>query len=394
MSTTKQIKANQENAKLSTGPKTPEGKDKSSRNAIQHGMCSKRHELIDDDDHEAHRQREEDWNARFNPTRCPVAAYFVDLAVRHTIHLDHGNASYQARTADRMRNALKSHNSERASQVEILERLITDEPDIAVRKLKETPEGVAWLIKQTLEFITPFGDIDIEAWEKKHLVSWQKLRGNRYGLHDQGAPAPFEKETHHIVNYYNVRDSLAIDEDPEQIYWNQRYTAKEAHEFDIFRFDVLRVKAFACRDVILGEIYKDVRELRALKAELEIEEQATLDDLIHRVKFDSCNDDRLLDRYSHEHARALSRCFKDIQVLQKTAPADVPVKEAGRDMTQDTVNKDVMIDQASVPQAGSEAASSRNKANSDSPESPQTPISHVKSGSKSRDKRKPDRNRR
>jgi hypothetical protein len=36
-----QIKANQENAKKSTGPKTEEGKQRSSMNAMTHGIFSK-----------------------------------------------------------------------------------------------------------------------------------------------------------------------------------------------------------------------------------------------------------------------------------------------------------------------------------------------------------------
>lgn len=40
MSSTAQINANQQNAKLSTGPLSPEGKAVSSRNAVTHGLCA------------------------------------------------------------------------------------------------------------------------------------------------------------------------------------------------------------------------------------------------------------------------------------------------------------------------------------------------------------------
>jgi hypothetical protein len=46
MSTQAQINANRENSKKSTGPRTPEGKAISSRNAEQHGTSSRFHELI------------------------------------------------------------------------------------------------------------------------------------------------------------------------------------------------------------------------------------------------------------------------------------------------------------------------------------------------------------
>src|SRR6266446_7484017 len=40
MSTLKQTEANRQNAKHSTGPRTPEGKSKSSKNALKHGLTA------------------------------------------------------------------------------------------------------------------------------------------------------------------------------------------------------------------------------------------------------------------------------------------------------------------------------------------------------------------
>ena len=47
MATEKQIRANRENAKRSTGPKTAAGRMKSSRNAFRHGLSLKMY--LDDD---------------------------------------------------------------------------------------------------------------------------------------------------------------------------------------------------------------------------------------------------------------------------------------------------------------------------------------------------------
>ena len=48
MSTQKQNEANLRNSQLSTGPKTPEGKSKSSLNALKHGFCADDVTLHDD----------------------------------------------------------------------------------------------------------------------------------------------------------------------------------------------------------------------------------------------------------------------------------------------------------------------------------------------------------
>ncbi|MCC7305921.1 MAG: hypothetical protein IT558_06675 [Alphaproteobacteria bacterium] len=45
MATDKQIRANQQNAKKSTGPTTPDGKRKSSRNALTHGFTAETHTM-------------------------------------------------------------------------------------------------------------------------------------------------------------------------------------------------------------------------------------------------------------------------------------------------------------------------------------------------------------
>ena len=43
------LQANRENAKKSTGPRSPEGKAASSRNGLQHGLCAERHIVLDED---------------------------------------------------------------------------------------------------------------------------------------------------------------------------------------------------------------------------------------------------------------------------------------------------------------------------------------------------------
>ncbi len=49
MTTKRQIAANRRNAQKSTGPRTEEGKERSSQNAVKHGMTSRRAVLADED---------------------------------------------------------------------------------------------------------------------------------------------------------------------------------------------------------------------------------------------------------------------------------------------------------------------------------------------------------
>ena len=49
MASEKQIKANQENSKLSTGPVTEAGKNKVSSNAVKHALEARKHIIIGED---------------------------------------------------------------------------------------------------------------------------------------------------------------------------------------------------------------------------------------------------------------------------------------------------------------------------------------------------------
>jgi hypothetical protein len=49
MSSQSKIDANRENAKKSTGPRSPQGKAASSRNSLRHGLCAEKYLLLDED---------------------------------------------------------------------------------------------------------------------------------------------------------------------------------------------------------------------------------------------------------------------------------------------------------------------------------------------------------
>ena len=52
MATQAQINANRQNAQNSTGPRSPNGKAATSRNALKHGLCAEKHLLMDEDEQE------------------------------------------------------------------------------------------------------------------------------------------------------------------------------------------------------------------------------------------------------------------------------------------------------------------------------------------------------
>jgi hypothetical protein len=102
MATTAQTNANRENAKKSTGPRTPQGKTISSRNSLVHGMTSGKF-LPPDADPQEFFQLLDQFRARFQPfdevedalVERLVAAEFKMRSVRY---MDAGLFHYQAET--------------------------------------------------------------------------------------------------------------------------------------------------------------------------------------------------------------------------------------------------------------------------------------------------------
>src|ERR1700756_2184326 len=71
------LAANRTNAKRSTGPKTPDGKSTVSRNALRHGLLSRRIHLDTDQDRREYQELLGSWTGHFRP-RGPLEEFLVD----------------------------------------------------------------------------------------------------------------------------------------------------------------------------------------------------------------------------------------------------------------------------------------------------------------------------
>jgi hypothetical protein len=78
MASVAQITANQVNSQLSTGPRTPEGKARVSRNATRHGLTA-RHLVIRDDEREEFNALESSLAAELNPQGALESVTFQEL---------------------------------------------------------------------------------------------------------------------------------------------------------------------------------------------------------------------------------------------------------------------------------------------------------------------------
>ena len=95
MTTAAQIQANRTNARKSTGPRTPEGKEKASQNALKHGLRARQAVIPGEDPAEFEEHREE-----MLAELAPAGAVQTMLAER-IVHL-----SWRLRRAERVQNAV------------------------------------------------------------------------------------------------------------------------------------------------------------------------------------------------------------------------------------------------------------------------------------------------
>jgi hypothetical protein len=86
MTTLRQIEANRQNAQKSTGPKTPEGKARSRRSALKHGLAGQG--LVMPEDQEEHAaDRLKSWSSELHPGTA-IERWLVERVVMETIRID------------------------------------------------------------------------------------------------------------------------------------------------------------------------------------------------------------------------------------------------------------------------------------------------------------------
>jgi hypothetical protein len=138
----KRIQANRRNALLSTGPKTPEGKDRSRANALKHGLCSS---VVVEEDGALVEERTHQLFWALKPQN-QYHNWLVDKAAILSIRIDRSER-IERRVRDKF--ALKAEltwDQDRQLEVEILGGMLASRPAETVAALKKTPQGCEWLM--------------------------------------------------------------------------------------------------------------------------------------------------------------------------------------------------------------------------------------------------------
>jgi hypothetical protein len=127
------------------GPKTPEGKEKSRRNALKHGLCAK--VLLPDEMAAAVAARTEDFAGEWEPA-SPYEDWLVGEIALAATRLDRCAAMALADLERVMQRARLCWQDDRRMLAEDLGARLTKEPARVARALARTRQGADWLIER------------------------------------------------------------------------------------------------------------------------------------------------------------------------------------------------------------------------------------------------------
>ncbi|HEV3166029.1 MAG TPA: hypothetical protein VGZ22_18525 [Isosphaeraceae bacterium] len=142
----KRLLANRLNAQKSTGPRTPDGKARSRRNALKHGLMGDG-TVLPIEDEALFKERMHGWTCTKRP-RGEVEQYLLASAVVATVRLDRCARNEFADIAKRRRTAIGSWERLQTLQLKKVTVKLARRPAAVVARLESFARGCDWLVDE------------------------------------------------------------------------------------------------------------------------------------------------------------------------------------------------------------------------------------------------------
>jgi hypothetical protein len=214
--------ANRRNALKSTGPKSAEGKEKSRRNSLKHGLTGDGVVLPVDQLAEVTR-RFETLQADMQPSGEAgrvLLRRFAFLSVR----LEKAEEFESSVVAKRVRHAFEIFEDQRMTEVETLVAILGNDPMTAARRLQAMPEGVDWLIKHWGELLDDLMHPERATWTLNHWTRVEQLLGRPGGNFRMTRTYALTQAISGYFVHLNPGDGEGLD-DASKIEWARRELA-------------------------------------------------------------------------------------------------------------------------------------------------------------------------
>jgi hypothetical protein len=140
----KRIDANRRNALRSTGPRTVEGKEKSRRNSLIHGLSGAGVVMPHDQAQAAH-ERAQQWNSSLRPMNAFEMSLVETIAVE-SLRIERCRVEERIARDDRARRATTCWADERKAEIARIARALPNRPEETAARLCITSPGCDWMI--------------------------------------------------------------------------------------------------------------------------------------------------------------------------------------------------------------------------------------------------------
>ena len=177
------LAANRLNGLKGRGPVSPEGRQRSSMNAIKHSLTAET--LIPEGDAEEIRRRVEALTLEMKP-RTEAGAILIAKMATLSRRMEKAAEQETARVAMRVRHAADDFDEERVDQAGELFGKLGDDPRITLRRLKKRPEGVERLVEAWADLKADLAIEPDSAWSDEQLEQAANLTGLK-ARHAQGS---------------------------------------------------------------------------------------------------------------------------------------------------------------------------------------------------------------
>jgi hypothetical protein len=231
-----QISANRRNSQLSTGPKTEEGKARSRRNALKHGLTGEGVALTDEDAIEV-ASRFQAVQEELLPSGISsrlLLRRFVYMSVR----LERCERLDTSVYSKRIRHAEEDFVDHRRSQVEALVVRLAYDPMTTARRLQATPEGIDWLVGHWGELRVDLMNRERNAWTLNHWSRLERLLGQPEGNFRITRAHALTQAVSGFFAHLNPSDGEGLN-DLERIEWSRDELARTI-DTEVVRLQDLR----------------------------------------------------------------------------------------------------------------------------------------------------------
>lgn len=292
--------ANRKNAARSTGPKTAEGKQRSRRNGLKHGLTGAGVVLVEDDRTEVDR-RERDLQRELAPTST-LGSILVGQMATLSVRMEQGARREAASLATRVRHSGEAFDRDRAEQAGRIFATLASDPRGVVAELRGSSEGV-----------------------DRMLVAWGDLRANlTHPVRIHWMPADQEAAAH--LAGLRPEEARALPIRGLSNAARGSFLGLAPHQGAGLEPEARRAWA---RDRLLEWIDGEVAALVPHRATLDLETVA-LDraDAADLALFDPSREGALARRYESEARRGFFKALQEFRKAEAEAEVETPAVDA------------------------------------------------------------------